>query len=178
MFISGLKNIFVTNPLINKKTIDIYNIIHKQIGKVFNNKKFQFNHNFNTKFELFSLHLFIVIFSNKNKSDLYRDINQKIIELFISDLDNSFRELGIGDNSIGKYVKKHVKKLYYRFSLYEEIVKNDDFNKFESFFKKKLITNIDINNEEITEYFYNYLRKNININTKKVTENIKFIELL
>ena len=29
---------------------------------------------------------------------------------FINDLDKSFREVGIGDMSIGKYVKKYVKK--------------------------------------------------------------------
>ena len=32
----------------------------------------------------------------------------------IEDLDKALREIGIGDMSIGKYVKKYVKKFYYR----------------------------------------------------------------
>ena len=67
------------------------------------------------------------------------------MSLFISDLDESLREKGIGDMSIGKYVKSYVKKFYFRISkfpndnnLYKnqtfieylkitDLIKNDDY---------------------------------------------------
>ena len=75
----------------------------------------------------------------------YLKVNEELISLFISDLDESLREKGIGDMSIGKYVKSYVKKFYFRISkfpydnnLYKnksfidylkltELIKNDDY---------------------------------------------------
>ena len=47
---------------------------------------------------------------------LYSKVNDELVSLFISDLDESLREKGIGDMSIGKYVKSYVKKFYFRIS--------------------------------------------------------------
>ena len=45
-------------------------------------------------------------------------INENIISLFILDLDESLRSKGIGDMSIGKYVKSYVKKFYFRLKIF------------------------------------------------------------
>ena len=66
----------------------------------------------------------------ENNRKLYLKVNDKLISLFISDLDESLREKGIGDMSIGKYVKSHVKKFYYRVSKFPKdnnLYKNDIF---------------------------------------------------
>ena len=74
----------------------------------------------------------------------YLKVNEELISLFISDLDESLREKGIGDMSIGKYVKSYVKKFYFRISKFPNennldneifieylklinIIKNDDY---------------------------------------------------
>ena len=51
---------------------------------------------------------------------IIENINQILIDLLIADLDYSLREQGIGDMSIGKYVKKYVKKFYYRLSIIDK----------------------------------------------------------
>ena len=53
-----------------------------------------------------------------------------MISLFISDLDESLREKGIGDISIGKYVKSYVKKFYFRITKFPKdnnVFKNETF---------------------------------------------------
>ena len=61
---------------------------------------------FQTSFEIFSLFL---IFHLKNFKDFkiknHKKINQELINLFVKDLDYSFREIGVGDIKI-----KHNKK--------------------------------------------------------------------
>ena len=58
--------------------------------------------------------MFIRINLLQNNRNKYLVINDKLVSLFIEDLDESLREKGIGDMSIGKYVKSYVKKFYFR----------------------------------------------------------------
>ena len=73
---------------------------------------------YKTSFEIVSI--FLIMFIRINLLDenrnLYLKVNDGLISLFISDLDESLREKGIGDMSIGKYVKAYIKKFYYRLS--------------------------------------------------------------
>ena len=66
----------------------------------------------------------------ENDKKKYLKINEELVSLFISDLDESLREKGIGDMSIGKYVKSYVKKFYFRISKFPEdnnLYKNASF---------------------------------------------------
>ena len=102
---------------------------------------------YKTSFEIVSI--FLIMFIRKNLMEDNRKeflkVNDELISFFISDLDESLREKGIGDISIGKYVKSYVKKFYFRISkfpinnnLYQnesfieylkltKLIKNDDY---------------------------------------------------
>ena len=124
---------------------------YKQI--LYESKNFLHNNNFfkvkdyKTSFEIVSIFLIMFIRKNlieKNRKK-YLKVNDELVSLFISDLDESLREKGIGDMSIGKYVKSYVKKFYFRISkfpidnnLYQnesfieylkltKLIKNDDY---------------------------------------------------
>ena len=56
--------------------------------------------------------------------------------LFVKDLDYSFREIGIGDIKIGKYVKTYIKKFYFRLSKMEKILNSNDLDKTVEFLSK------------------------------------------
>ena len=132
-----------------------------------NDNNFFIVRDYRTSFEIVSIFLIMFIRlnlleENKNK---YKIINDKLVSLFISDLDESLREKGIGDMSIGKYVKSYVKKFYFRISKFPDdnnlvndeafieylkmtnIIKSDDYlnvsrkfnDKFEDFLNSKLI---------------------------------------
>ena len=87
---------------------------------------------FESSFELISIILvfYLKVFKEKNLLK-YKKINDELIKNFISDLDNTLREVGIGDMSIGKYVKRYVKKFYYRVKVIDALL--DNYN------EKKLI---------------------------------------
>ena len=87
---------------------------------------------YNTSFEIVCI--FLIMFIRKNLLEenrkKYLKVNDELISIFISDLDESLREKGIGDMSIGKYVKSYVKKFYFRISKFPEVVnlyKNKSF---------------------------------------------------
>ena len=107
--------------------------------------------NFNHTFEITSLLLFCIFFGSKisskfNKNDINN--NQILMDYFIRDIDHSLRLSGIGDMSIGKYVKTYVKRFYFRVSELENFFSEEDFNN--SKFNEYLIKyNIIFNNSEI-----------------------------
>ena len=101
---------------------------------------------YKTSFEIVTI--FLIMFFrlnlleiNKNK---YLKVNDHLISLFIADLDESLREKGIGDMSIGKYVKSYVKKFYFRLSKFP--ADNNLYNN-KSFIEYLKITNL-IKNED------------------------------
>ena len=88
--------------------------------------------NYNISFEIVSIFLIMFIHKNllENNRKLYLKVNDELLSLFISDLDESLREKGIGDMSIGKYVKSYVKKFYFRISKFPD---KNNLHKNESF---------------------------------------------
>ena len=110
--------------------------------------------NFNHTFEITSLLLFCIFFGSKtsskfNKNDINN--NQILMDYFIRDIDHSLRLGGIGDMSIGKYVKTYVKRFYFRVSELENFFsKREGFNnnKFNEYLIKY---NIIFNNSEIND---------------------------
>tara|TARA_B100000378_G_C17803926_1_gene328388 strand:- start:56 stop:568 length:513 start_codon:yes stop_codon:yes gene_type:complete len=119
---------------------DIYSKNIKLSIRFIQSSNYILKKDFQTSFEIFSLFL---IFHLKNFKDFkiknYKKINEELINLFVNDLDYSFREIGIGDMKIGKYVKTFIKKFYFRLSAMEEILNTKDLNKSVEF-----ISNLNI----------------------------------
>jgi len=106
-----------------------------------NDNDFFITKDYRTSFEIVSIFLIMIIRINllQDSRKKYLKINDELISLFISDLDESLREKGIGDMSIGKYVKSYVKKFYFRIRKFP-----DDNNLFknEAFIEYLKITNL------------------------------------
>jgi len=108
------------------KSDKIYlNILYK--SKSLLNNKFFTEIDFSTSFELISIILiyYLNFFKNKNMT-LNKRVNEELMKNFVNDLDKSLRDVGISDMSIGKYVKKYVKKFYYRLKILDPIFEKDN----------------------------------------------------
>ena len=115
-----------------KIAIDQYKRILQESRIFLKDNNFFKSKNYNTSFEIVSIFLIMHINKNLGEEDRekYLKINEKLIALFISDLDETLREKGIGDMSIGKYVKSYVKKFYFRISKFPKdnnLYKNEIF---------------------------------------------------
>ena len=131
-----------------KQSLSIYQEIVNHSNHFIKNSLNDKDFNFDEVFEIFSI---ITVFYLKKLKDENTQINnvisQSIIDSFINDLDQNFREKGIGDMSIGKYVKKYVKKFYYRLSIIDKNLDNSNFDELSLFLK-----NLDfINNDHLDE---------------------------
>ena len=112
--------------------IDQYKKILAETKFFLNKNNFFKLKNYEVSFEIVSIFLIMFIRINllEHNRKLYLKVNDKLLSLFISDLDESLREKGIGDMSIGKYVKSYVKKFYFRISKFPDdnnLYKNETF---------------------------------------------------
>ena len=141
---------------LNNQSLTFYKEIVNHSNNLIKNNNSDENVDFNDVFEIFSI---VTIFYLKKLKDKNtpesKIISQEIIDSFVTDLDQHFREQGIGDMSIGKYVKKYVKKFYYRLKMLDAVFeKNKELDINEYLYKidtlpKENIDQISINLKEL-----------------------------
>ena len=122
----------------NTIAINQYKKILKISLSLLNENYFFKKKDYNISFEIVSIFLIMMIQINlKNKNlEKYKKINEYLISIFISDLDESLREKGIGDMSIGKYVKSYVKKFYFRLKKFPKKFNSDEDNSLVNYLNK------------------------------------------
>ena len=142
---------------LNDQSLTFYKEIVNHSNNIIKNNNSDENVNFNDVFEIFSI---VIVFYLKKLKDINtpdsKIISQEIIDSFVRDLDQHFREEGIGDMSIGKYVKKYVKKFYYRLKILDSIFENDNYEELLNYLNSLEFVNKNNLNElanELTEFF-------------------------
>ncbi len=78
------------------------------------------------RFELYTLHVLLLAMRLKDGSERGADAGQALFDTYVSALDNALRELGVGDISVGKKMRKLGEALYGRMTAYETPLKDGD----------------------------------------------------
>jgi len=77
------------------------------------------------RFDMILLHLFIVDRRFEKEGDAAKKIRRQLQEAMIADMDRSLREMGVGDMSIGKEVKKMGAAWFGRVKAYSRAIQAD-----------------------------------------------------
>ncbi|MFD1197493.1 ubiquinol-cytochrome C chaperone family protein [Brucella gallinifaecis] len=78
------------------------------------------------RYEMLSLHIFLVLHRMKGENSSLMPLAQDIADEFFKDVDHSLRELGIGDQGVPKRMKKLARMFYGRVSSYGAALDNND----------------------------------------------------
>ncbi len=78
------------------------------------------------RYEIVVLHLFLVLERLRDDPDTGQALPRLLVERFVSDMDDSLRELGTGDLSVPKKVRRAVAGLYERVAAYRPMVAAGD----------------------------------------------------
>lgn len=72
------------------------------------------------RFDMITLHMFLTLERLKGGDEAFR---QNLVNEFFSDMDRSLREMGVGDVSVGKKVRKMAEVFYGRVAAYDKDLK-------------------------------------------------------
>jgi cytochrome b pre-mRNA-processing protein 3 len=78
------------------------------------------------RYEIVVLHLFLVLERLRDEPDIGQVLPRLVVERFVSDMDDSLRELGTGDLAVPKKVRRAADGLYERVTAYRSAVSTDD----------------------------------------------------
>lgn len=150
-----LKSIFGRSKP-NEAIHDIYRIIVSQARQPRIYTEFGVPDSVDGRFEMVTLHAFLVLRQLKGKRESRNDAGQALFDIMFEDMDLSLREMGAGDMGVGKRVKAMVQAFYGRIASYEEGLSSD-----EGVLETALVRNVYATvepDEECTRRLAHYIR--------------------
>jgi cytochrome b pre-mRNA-processing protein 3 len=72
------------------------------------------------RFEMYSLHVGLLIERLRHQGEHAAEVSQELFNAYIGGLDDAFREMGVGDLSVGKKMKKLASAFYGRLKGYDD----------------------------------------------------------
>ena len=78
------------------------------------------------RFELYTLHVLLLTMRLREEGERGCEAAQELFDTYVSALDHALRELGVGDISVGKKMRKLGEALYGRMTAWEAALREDD----------------------------------------------------
>jgi cytochrome b pre-mRNA-processing protein 3 len=78
------------------------------------------------RFELICLHAFLYLHRLKSERPQSEAVSQAFFDTMFTDMDRGLREMGTGDLSVGRHVKRMAKGFYGRIRAYQDGLEGDD----------------------------------------------------
>ncbi|MCB1546382.1 MAG: ubiquinol-cytochrome C chaperone [Hyphomicrobiaceae bacterium] len=78
------------------------------------------------RFEMLVAHMFLVLERMKSEGEAVKPLGRAVVETFFADMDGSMRELGVGDLTVPKKIRKAADGFYGRLTAYAEAVAAGD----------------------------------------------------
>jgi cytochrome b pre-mRNA-processing protein 3 len=83
------------------------------------------------RFDMIIIHAFLLFHRLKNEDENARQLSQTVFDTMFKDLDQSLREMGVGDMGIGRRIKKMASSFYGRVSVYDKALEAEDNGELE-----------------------------------------------
>lgn len=135
---------------------------------------------FDGRFDLLMLHVFIVLHAVNLRSDARGDFGQALFDVCFTNMDQTLREIGIGDMGIHKHMKRILKGYNGRMHAYEETV--SDMEAFKAALRRNVYGTLDAPEEVGVEKLADYVLRQIEALEEKPLEDlyagqIEFVEI-
>ena len=84
------------------------------------------------------LHMFLLLQYWKQQNDGQNELGKLLVEAFFSELDASLREMGVGDLSVPKRMRKLADAFYSRLTVYSQALEGNEKGRLEEILKRNM----------------------------------------
>jgi cytochrome b pre-mRNA-processing protein 3 len=112
---------FLGRDLALEKARDLYSDIVVQARDPYFYEDLQVPDTVEGRFDMITLHMFLVLKRLKDDAAADHEFAQKLFDTMFKNMDDSLREMGVGDLVVGKRVRKLAEDFYGRVGIYEEV---------------------------------------------------------
>ena len=165
-------NIFTNLKLLRKRpnATPLYSEIVRQARQPVFYNKLGVPDTYNGRFDLIALHAFIIMRRLKSIGKDGEILSQALFDCMFTDIDKNLREMGVGDLSVGKKIKKLAAAYYGRVKAYDDaLLKTDEF--LEAAFKRNIYIDSWPSSNQLST-LVNYFRNQIEESESWSLENI------
>ncbi|MEM9262517.1 MAG: ubiquinol-cytochrome C chaperone family protein, partial [Pseudomonadota bacterium] len=78
------------------------------------------------RFEMLSAHVYLILRRLKAEGETHKRFSQALFDVFFRNMDDQLREMGVGDLTVGKKIRKLAEAFYGRMGAYEDALESDD----------------------------------------------------
>ena len=143
--------------------------IYQNIVRISRSKYFyiqlNLNDDFETRFDLIILHLFVIFYFYKLNPSKNSNLSQDLFDFAFNDIENNLREMGFGDIAVNKKMKLFIRAFYGRIAKYSESIDLYKNNNNKSLLQQTILNNLykgKIEKKAILMELADYMIKNIN----------------
>ncbi|MGY8985803.1 MAG: ubiquinol-cytochrome C chaperone family protein [Sphingomonadales bacterium] len=109
------------------------------------------------RFNSITLHLSLILRRLKKEGNSLRGVAIDLVSIFVMDMDRNLREMGVGDLSVGKHIKKMTSAFYGRAEAYEKALESNENDEISGALKRNLYKDQEIPKdklESMVKYVY------------------------
>jgi len=99
------------------------------------------------RFDCIALHLSLMLRRMKLEGEGLRGMAVELVSVFVMDMDRNLREMGVGDLSVGKHIKKMTSAFYGRAEAYEKALDIEGDGYLEGVLERNLFRNKKISKD-------------------------------
>lgn len=101
------------------------------------------------RFDLVIVHIMLLVRRLRQQGKAAADVSQALLNLMFADMDRNLREMGVGDLSVGRQVKKMAKAFYGRAETWEQAL-DQDIKSVRSALAETVYRSVDVSSEPIS----------------------------
>jgi cytochrome b pre-mRNA-processing protein 3 len=101
------------------------------------------------RFEMVALHVFLVLRRLRADGEQGRALGQRLFDVMFDDMDQTLREMGVGDLSVGKRIKALASSFYGRISAYEAGLGAADSVELEAAIRRNIFGDADVSDAAV-----------------------------
>lgn len=136
------KSLFRAKP-VDREALDLYALAVEQARQPVFYTDLGVEDRIDARFELYTLHVLLLYVRLRHDGPRGAELAQAMFDHYVSALDNVLRELGVGDVSVGKKMRKLGEALYGRMASYEKALSEGDMEGLQAGIARNVFDSVD-----------------------------------